>query len=75
MMFTALKIALLAALSLLAGGSAAGQTSYHVVSLSNRVRLRGPLMVGAAPTFTYLPIIKTYRFVILNRAKCENWSV
>jgi hypothetical protein len=59
MMFTAVKIALLAALSLLAGGSAAGQTSYHVVSLSNSGTITGTVKwSGPLPRSLTFPINK-----------------
>ena len=59
MMSTAAKIGLFAALSLVAGGSAAGQTSYHVVSLSNSGTITGTVKwSGPLPRSLALPINK-----------------
>ena len=59
MMSTAVKIGLFAALSLVAGGSAAGQTSYHVVSLSNSGTITGTVKwSGPLPRSLALPINK-----------------
>ena len=59
MMSTAVKIGLFGALSLVAGGSAAGQTSYHVVSLSNSGTITGTVKwSGPLPRSLALPINK-----------------
>ena len=58
-MSTAVKIALFAALSLVAGGRAAGQTSYHVVSLSNSGTITGTVKwSGPLPRSLTLAISK-----------------
>jgi hypothetical protein len=59
MMSQASKIALFVALSLFAGGSAAGQTSYHVVSVSNSGTITGTVKwSGPLPRSLSFPINK-----------------